>query len=237
MKNDIIRALEKAAGYSFHDAAYAETALSHTSYSRHIGKGLAGSNERMEYLGDALLKSYVARHLFMEYPEDDEGALSRKSAGAVSGRALANAARFMGLGLIVMLSPQEEATGGRMRQSILAGCFEALIAAIYLDGGIEAAEIFLTRNLLPHIAGELSNSDRDAKSALQEALQGKGHAAPVYRMVSRTGPDHAPRFLVEALDEGEAIGRGSGSSLKEAEQSAALDALGKPGPDQSIRED
>lgn len=227
MKEEIIRALEKAAGYGFHDAAYAETALSHTSYSRHIGKGLAGSNERMEYLGDALLKSYVARHLFMEYPEDDEGVLSRKSARAVSGRALANAARFMGLGLIVMLSPQEEATGGRMRQSILAGCFEALIAAIYLDGGIDAAEGFLSRNLLPYIAGELSNSDRDAKSALQEALQGKGRPIPVYRTVSRSGPDHAPCFLVEAMDGSEAIGMGSGTSLKEAEQAAAQDALKK----------
>ena len=227
MKNDIIRALEKAAGYSFHDAAYAETALSHTSYSRHIGKGLAGSNERMEYLGDALLKSYVARHLFTEYPEDDEGALSRKSARAVSGRALANAARFMGLGLIMMLSPQEEATGGRMRQSILAGCFEALIAAIYLDGGIDAAEGFLSRNLLPNIKGELSNSDRDAKSALQEALQGKGRPIPVYRTVSRSGPDHAPCFMVEAMDGSEPIGSGSGDSLKEAEQAAARDALKK----------
>ncbi len=227
MKEDIIRALEKAAGYSFHDAAYAETALSHTSYSRHIGKGLAGSNERMEYLGDALLKSYVARHLFTEYPEDDEGALSRKSARAVSGRALANAARFMGLGLIMMLSPQEEATGGRMRQSILAGCFEALIAAIYLDGGIDAAEGFLSRNLLPNIKGELSNSDRDAKSALQEALQGKGRPIPVYRTVSRSGPDHAPCFMVEAMDGSEPIGSGSGASLKEAEQAAAQDALKK----------
>ncbi len=227
MKNDIIRALEKAAGYSFHDAAYAETALSHTSYSRHVGKGLEGSNERMEYLGDALLKSYIARHLFMEYPEDDEGALSRKSARAVSGRALANAARIMGLGLIVMLSPQEEATGGRMRQSILAGCFEALIAAIYLDGGMEPAEDFLASNLLPHIAGELSNSDRDAKSALQEALQANGHPTPVYRMVGRTGPDHAPCFIVEAMDADEAIGRGSGTSLKEAEQEAAQDALSR----------
>ena len=227
MKEDIIRALEKAAGYSFHDAAYAEKALSHTSYSRHIGKGLAGSNERMEYLGDALLKSYVARHLFTEYPEDDEGTLSRKSARAVSGRALANAARFMGLGLIMMLSPQEEATGGRMRQSILAGCFEALIAAIYLDGGIDAAEGFLSRNLLPNIKGELSNSDRDAKSALQEALQGKGRPIPVYRTVSRSGPDHAPCFMVEAMDGSEPIGSGSGASLKEAEQAAAKDALKK----------
>lgn len=227
MKNDIIRALEKAAGYSFHDPVYAETAISHTSYSRHMGQGLAGSNERMEYLGDALLKSYVARLLFMQYPEDDEGALSRKSARAVSGRALAIAARSMGLGLIVMLSPQEEATGGRMRPSILAGCFEALIAAIYLDGGIEAAEAFLRRNLLPHISGELSNSDRDAKSALQEELQAAGHPAPSYRMIGRTGPDHAPCFLVEALDGDDAIGKGSGSNLKEAEQAAAQDALNR----------
>ena len=174
-----------------------------------------------------MLKSYVARHLFTEYPEDDEGALSRKSARAVSGRALANAARFMGLGLIMMLSPQEEATGGRMRQSILAGCFEALIAAIYLDGGIDAAEEFLSRNLLPYIKGELSNSDRDAKSALQEALQGKGHPIPVYRTVSRSGPDHAPCFMVEAMDGSEPIGSGSGASLKEAEQAAARDALKK----------
>lgn len=227
VREDIIRALEKAAGYIFHDAAHAEMALSHTSYSRHIGKGLAGSNERMEYLGDALRHTTSARHLFTEYPEDDEGALSRKSARAVSGRALANAARSMGLGLLVMLSPQEEATGGRMRQSILAGCFEALIAAIYLDGGTDAAEGFLASNLLPHIAGDLSNSDRDAKSALQEALQGKGRPAPEYRMVSRTGPDHAPSFIVEALAEEVPIGRGSGSSLKEAEQAAAQDALNR----------
>lgn len=224
---EIIRALEKAAGYSFHVAAHAEMALSHTSYSRHIGKGQAGSNERMEYLGDALLKSYVARHLFTEYPEDDEGALSRKSARAVSGRALANAAKSMGLGLLVMLSPQEEASGGRMRQRILAGCFEAVIAAVYLDGGNKAAEGFLSRNLMPHIAEDLSNSERDAKSALQEDLQGKGRQAPIYRMVSRTGPDHAPSFIVEALDEDVPIGRGSGSSLKEAEQAAAQDALSK----------
>lgn len=225
MKDEIIKSLEKAAGYSFNDYELAKRALSHTSYSRHMGMGLLCSNERLEYLGDALLKSYIARHLFSEFPDDNEGVLSRKSAKAVSGRALAKSAQEMGLGLLVMLSPQEEATGGRMRPRTLAGCFEALIAAIFLDGGLNKMEEFLGRNLMPSIREEIASSDRDPKSALQELLQGLGRPAPTYKVARRDGPDHAPVFEVVAYDQEKEIGKGSGSSMKEAEQAAAEDAI------------
>jgi ribonuclease-3 len=221
---DIIKSLEKSAGYTFIDRTLAERALSHTSYAHSTGSGRQASNERLEYLGDALLKAYVARHLFLSFPEDEEGALSRKSAKALSGKALAKAAKNMGLNLIMLLSPQEEATGGRQKARSLAGCFEALTAAVFLDGGQLAMETFLLEKLEPSIEEELTNSERDPKSALQELLQGAGHALPEYVLKERSGPDHAPSFLVEVFDVDKQIGIGVGKSIKEAEQAAATDA-------------
>ena len=222
---EIMESLQKSSGYRFVDIALAQRAISHTSYAHAMGLGRHESNERLEYLGDALLKAYVARHLFLSYPDDEEGTLSRKSARALSGLALAKAAKGMGLNLIMMLSPQEEASGGRQKARNLAGCFEALTAAVYLDGGIEAMESFLDSRLKASIGEELANSDRDPKSALQELLQGKGRPLPGYFVTDKSGPDHSPIFTVEVTDSNRVIGRGKGNSIKDAEQEAASDAL------------
>ncbi|HNV35122.1 MAG TPA: ribonuclease III [Bacillota bacterium] len=223
----LVGSLEKSSGYCFSDKSLAERAITHTSYAYQKGLGRQASNERLEYLGDALLKAYIARHLYLSYPEDEEGALSTKSSNALSGASLAKAARQMGLNLIMRMSAQEEASGGRHKPRNLAGCFEALVAAIYLDGGFDPMDDFLERVLIPAVTEELESSQRDPKSTLQEMLQGSGRGLPEYVVEGRTGPDHNPVFYVMVTEAGRELGRGSGSSIKEAEQKAASDAISR----------
>lgn len=226
----LIGSLERSSGYCFKDKSLAERAITHTSFSNYKGLGRLQSNERLEYLGDALLKAYVARHLYISYPDEFEGALSTKSASALSGASLAKAARGMGLNLIMRMSPQEEASGGRQKDRNLSGCYEALAAAIYLDGGHEELDAFLGRTLAHTVLNYLENIEKDPKSCLQEILQGRGAGLPEYAVEGRTGPDHNPTFYVVVTESGRLLGRGSGRSIKEAEQNAASEAIAKEAP-------
>lgn len=221
----LIGSLERSSGYCFKDKTLAERAITHTSYSNQKGLDRLQSNERLEYLGDALLKAYVARHLYISYPDEFEGSLSTKSASALSGTSLAKAARAMGLNLIMRMSPQEESSGGRQKNRNLSGCYEALVAAIYLDGGSEEMDSFLERTLIHTVLDELIDLEKDAKSSLQELLQGRGAGLPDYSVEARSGPDHSPTFFVVVTESGRVLGRGMGRNIKEAEQDAASEAI------------
>jgi ribonuclease-3 len=215
-------ALEERLGHTFQDKALLERALTHASAA-------GGSNERLEFLGDRVLGLVVAAKLYALYPEDAEGVLALKLNALVRKEACAAAAKAAGLPEHLILAGSEANSGGRRKAVILAGACEAVIAALYLDGGMEAAERFIARYW--HDAfGALSRDMRDAKTALQEWAQGRAdRIAPVYRLVRRDGPDHAPRFVVEVSAGGEPPETGEGSSKREAEQSAAAAMLTKLG--------
>lgn len=210
-----MRDLETRLGYTFKDPDLLKRALTHASVST------AGSNERLEFLGDRVLGLVIAQKLHQLYPDDPEGILALKLNALVRSEACALAAEKAGLGDYLILANSEIASGGRKKAAILAGACEAVIAALYLDGGFAVARDFIERNWQEQYAG-LNRDMRDAKTALQEWAQSKkGGAAPIYRLVKREGPDHAPRFLIEVNVAGQAPATGEGSSKREAEQAAA----------------
>jgi ribonuclease-3 len=192
-----------------------ETALTHSSYANETG---AEHNERLEFLGDAILGFITAEELYAKTPAMPEGELTKLRAGYVCESSLAAAARRLGIGERLRLGRGEKAGGGGARDSILADAFEAVLAATYLDGGIGPCREMVKKAVLDHPpAGPV----RDAKSRLQEVLQGQGNPAPEYRTVSESGPDHRKEFTVEAMIGGVAAARGSGRSKKAAEMDAA----------------
>jgi ribonuclease-3 len=216
-------ALEERLGHSFKDPGLLEQALTHASADS------AASNERLEFLGDRVLGLVIADKLHRLFPEDPEGMLALKLNALVRKEACALAAEAAGLPDHLILANSESGSGGRKKAVILAGACEAVIAALYLDGGMEAARQFIERYWANSIAG-LHSDMRDAKTALQEWAQGRaGRAAPTYRLVKRDGPDHAPRFIVEVSVEGEAPEAGEGGSKREAEQAAAAAMLRRQG--------
>jgi ribonuclease III len=183
-------------------------------------------NERMEFLGDAVLNLLVGEMLMHAHPQASEGLLSQMRAALVNGEVLAEEAERLGLGEALRLGRGEERTGGRKKASILADAFEAVVAAAYLDGGLEVAAGLVRRCLAERIAGIMTEAlGVDSKSRLQEHLQAMGHGLPEYRLVDSTGPDHDRRFQVEVHDGDALIGAGRGRSKKLAEQNAAADAL------------
>lgn len=205
------------------------SALGETRSSR-IGKAeesVPADNERLEFLGDAVLALLVSEYLHELFPEWSEGQLSRSRARLVNAQSLGTAARRLELGRYLRLSRGEEKTGGRTKPALLADAFEAVIGAIYLDGGLGAARDFLGRTLLE--AAIKTDRERlaetDRKSALQEFLQGRGHAPAHYRVTGESGPDHQKWFQVEVWIEGARLATGQGSTKKEAEQQAANHAL------------
>jgi ribonuclease-3 len=181
----------------------------------------------MEFLGDAVLGFVIADLLFREFPHHDEGHKSKIKASIVSTMSLARLAEAMDLGRFVLLGRGEEKTGGRRKQAILADCYEALIAAIYLDGGIDATRAFIARQFGPLIGASASEASftEDWKSELQEVLQSAGRGLPDYVPVAEEGPAHKRVFVVEVKVGGEALARGEGKSKKAAEQEAAKAAL------------
>jgi ribonuclease-3 len=203
-------------GYDFTDPALLETALTHKSYANER-QGTA-HNERLEFLGDAVLGFLAAERLFHENPGMAEGELTKLRAGYVCEKSLAAASRRLGLGKYLRLGKGERAEGGGARDSILADAFEAVLAAIYLDGGMEPCRVLVNNEVLGRPP---QGPVRDAKSRLQEILQGRGKPAPEYRTVSESGPDHRKSFVVEALIEGSSVSSGEGRSKKEAEMIAA----------------
>jgi ribonuclease-3 len=224
-----VAALETRLGVALADRATALAALTHKSYvNEHRGEGLA-DNERLEFLGDAVIDLAVSHRLMERFPAAREGDLSKMRAAVVDEPGLAAMARALDLGAVLRLGRGEELTGGRGKPSVLADAMEAVVAAVYLEGGLEAVlalvDRFLGEALERAAAGTL---DRDHKTHLQELAQSRLRATPQYRVVAESGPDHAKTFEVEVDLRGEAMGRAAGRSKKEAEQAAArlgLEAL------------
>lgn len=215
--------LEQRLGYTFRDRALLEKALTHSSYANeNRGRGLE-SNERLEFLGDSVLGFITAEYLFSEHKGVPEGELTRLRAYAVCEKSLDVYAREIGLGDYLLLGKGEERTGGRERASVLSDAFEAVIAAIYLDGGMEPAKKFVLRFVRPYV--EAKPVFKDYKTMLQEVTQKNPGETLEYVLVSESGPDHDKHFEVEVHLNSNVIGRGSGPSKKKAEQDAAREAL------------
>ncbi len=218
--------LEQRLGYTFTDRSKLETALTHSSYANESPK-TRHSNERLEFLGDAVLGFCAAKTICRLYPDMPEGGLTRLRAELVCEASLHQVALRLGLGEYIHLGKNEQCNGGRTRTSILADCVEAVIAAIFLDGGLACAERFIEANILCDIRAGRRPARTDYKTQLQELLQRSGGAAPVYTIVGESGPDHDKTFTASvALHDG-ATARGEGKSKKEAEQAAARAALEK----------
>src|SRR5690349_675498 len=226
---DEFESLQQAIGYRFRDRGLLEHAMTHTSRANEDVSGGVVDNESLEFLGDALLGFVVADMLFREFPEYDEGQKSKTKAAVVSTATLARQAERLNLGDHLLLGRGEEKTGGRHKQALLADGYEALIAAIYLDGGVEQARAFIAREFAPLVAEvrEGSFSGQDHKSTLQEFLQSRDRPLPQYRLAGTLGPDHRKQFRVEVVVNGDALAEGVGPSKKEAEQEAARRAMEK----------
>ncbi|HMF98699.1 MAG TPA: ribonuclease III [Vicinamibacterales bacterium] len=224
---DEFESLQQAINYRFRDRGLLEHAMTHTSRANEDVSGGVVDNESMEFLGDALLGFVIADMLFREFPDYDEGQKSKAKAAVVSTASLARQAERLQLGDHLLLGRGEEKTGGRRKQALLADGYEALIAAIYLDGGIEHARAFIVREFAPLMGDARSAgvTGQDFKSALQELLQARDLPLPEYRLVSTFGPDHRKQFEIEVVVRGESLAIATGSSKKDAEQEAARSAL------------
>jgi ribonuclease-3 len=218
-------ALESRIGYVFNDKSVLKTALTHSSFANEA-KRRAACNERLEFLGDSVLSLCVSAYLFNEFPDLPEGDLTRLRAAVVSEAPLAEVARTLGIGEFLLLGRGEEVTGGRARASVLADAIEALIGAIYLDAGLEAARTFVIGQLSPVIQSAVKGKGfKDYKTELQELLQQGELQSLEYVIVNEEGPDHYKSFTAQVLKDGKVIGEGEGRSKKEAEQQAAHKAL------------
>ena len=227
---DEFDALQQAIGYRFRDRGLLEHAMTHTSRANEDVSGGVHDNESMEFLGDAVVGFVIADVLFREFPNFYEGEKSKTKAALVSTATLARQAERLNLGEHLLLGRGEEKTGGRRKQALLADGYEALIAAIYLDGGIEHVRAFIVREFAPLFADVQQHGvagSQDYKSALQELLQARDQPLPEYRLVGTMGPDHRKLFQVEVVVNGEALAESTGPSKKEAEQDAARAALDK----------
>jgi ribonuclease-3 len=219
--------LEHRLGHRFRDASLLEAALTHRSHAHEQRSETAVHYERLEFLGDALLGFLVSEALYRADPGASEGVLSRRRQSLVRASTLAEIAARLGFGDVVRLGRGEEQSGGRKRPALLADTFEAVLGAIYLDGGLRKARSFVRRELGGSVT-ERSRTDgasEDFKTALQELVQSRLRQTPHYRIVSTTGPDHALRFEIEVLVEDRVLGTGTGPSRKHAEQQAARQAL------------
>lgn len=217
------RELMNTIGYTFADPALLYEALTHSSYANE-GKRQLQSNERLEFLGDSVLGMIAANHLFSS-DKSQEGELTKLRASIVCEQALSSYSRELGLGEYLMLGKGERMNGGKDRPSILADAFEALLAAIYLDGGMEAAREFALPFLIKEIASQRRRHFKDYKTQLQEIVQQVPEERVEYVLVGESGPDHCKRFTVEVHLNSNVIGKGVGKSKKEAEQLAAKEAL------------
>jgi ribonuclease-3 len=218
--------LESALRHTFRDRQRLQEALTHaSSLNERKGSEPRGDNERLEFLGDAVLDLIISESLIQRYPEATEGALSKMRARLVSETALARVARRLGLGRFLRLGRGEELSGGREKSSLLADAFEAVVAAVYHDGGFEAARRCVLTLLEPELAAELVSGAVDYKTQLQEHCQQLFGQLPLYRVTRESGPDHRKVFQVELMINGRCYGDGTGKSKKEAEQQAAKMAL------------
>lgn len=216
--------LEKAIGYRFKNIALLQNALTHSSYANERFHDSLRSNERLEFLGDSILGMVTAEYLYRNFPNRPEGELSRMRADMVCEKSLARIAERINLGKHLLLGNGEEQNGGRNRDSILADAVESVIAACFLDGGMEPARAFINSFVLTEVpVRKMHNADY--KTALQETIQQKKNQTLTYVLVAERGPDHDKWFEVEVQLNGKLLGKGSGSSKKRAEQDAARVAL------------
>ena len=217
--------LEKVLRYDFRNPQHLQTSLSHRSYCNTLTPR-PQSNERLEFLGDAILNAVVTDYLYRRYPECEEGQLSQMKSLVVSAKVLEICARQWDLGQFILLSKSEEKSGGRKRQSILADAYEAVLGAIFLDGGYPAATRLIRATLFQIMDEVLADEDlANYKSLLLEFTQGKGFGVPAYEVVKVSGPEHRKNFVVAVKLQGREWGRGVGPSKKAAEQSGARMAL------------
>lgn len=222
----MLKDLEAVIGYHFHNISLLQNALTHSSYANERWHNSLLSNERLEFLGDSVLGMLVAEYLYRNFPNRPEGELTRMRADMVCEQTLAAAAERIGLGTHLLLGHGEEQGGGRTRSSILADAMESVIAACFLDGGLEAAARFVKRFILVEVPVSRPHN-MDYKTALQELVQQKKNQTLTYTLVGQSGPDHDKVFDVEVCLNGETVGSGSGSSKKRAEQMAAKSAMEK----------
>ena len=220
----MIKDLEAAIGYQFRNITLLQNALAHSSYANERWHDSLKSNERLEFLGDSILGMVVAEYLYRNFPDRPEGELTRMRADMVCETSLAAVADKIGLGDHLMLGHGEERFGGRKRASILADAVESVIAASFLDGGMDAAKAFIARFVLTEVpVKQLHNADY--KTALQELVQQKKAQVLTYALIGESGPDHDKEFRVQVSLNGMPIGEGTGRSKKRAEQDAAHNAL------------
>lgn len=216
--------LEERLGYKFNNINLLKNALTHSSYANEVRGGFS-SNERLEFLGDSVLSIVVSDYIYRHYPNMPEGELTKLRASLVCEKSLCTFSRELELGNYLMLGKGEEKGGGRERDSILADAFEAVLAAIYLDGGMEPAK----RHVMNFVLRELQHTDdevfKDYKTALQEIIQRNPEETVSYILTGESGPDHDKEFTVEVRLNSNVIGKGTGKNKKRAEQMAAKEAL------------
>lgn len=216
--------LEQKLNYKFNNKKLLQNALTHSSYANEVRNGIT-SNERLEFLGDSVLSIIVAEYLFLHYKNIPEGELTKLRASLVCEKTLCKFSRELELGKFLKLGKGEDKGGGRERDSILADAFEALLAAIYLDGGMEVATNHVLRFVVPEIEDKNQHTFKDYKTALQEIIQRNPEEYVTYVLKGESGPDHDKVFEVEVHLNSNVIGRGKGKNKKQAEQMAAKQAL------------
>lgn len=214
---------EKILGHCFDNKGLVEAALTHPSAAE--GKSASVSYERLEFLGDSLLGAIVAANLYAKFPDMDEGELTHLKISLVSGEMLSEVAGKLGLAPLIVLGESERGTNSRGMHSALEDVFEALVGALYLDAGIEAAKDFVNETLVPLATRELAVQTVNPKSRLQEVTQRDLHCAPEYKLVSEDGPAHDPTFTSVVFVQGARVGKGSGHTKKASENAAAASAL------------
>ena len=217
--------LQEKLNYTFQNHALLTNALTHSSYANENRACGMDSNERLEFLGDSVLGLTVADYLFRNYPELPEGKMTRVRAELVCEHTLHEVACALNLGNYIRLGKGEEHTGGRQRTSILADCVEAIVAAMYLDGGMEPARAFIYTYILSGLKEMPAGHNTDYKTELQELVQQENGRKLSYELVGSSGPDHRKTFTVQVSVDGKVLGKGEGHTKKEAEQTAAMYAL------------
>jgi ribonuclease-3 len=218
-----INRIQDIIGYHFKDPDLIRSAITHPSAVE--GQPVSASYERLEFLGDSVVGLIVADELFRQFPDIDEGGLTRLKVSLISGESLSQAASERGFEEVLILGPSERGTAARGMHSALENVYEAVVGAMYLDGGMEVARRWVVDTLKPHLAPWRSQAPENPKSLLQEMTQADLHETPRYQLVSEEGPAHAPTFVCECIVGEDVVGVGNGSSKKEAESSAAAEAL------------
>ncbi len=227
-ENNNVTVLEERINYVFSDKTTILTALTHSSYANEKKAKKLKYNERIEFLGDSVLSLTISEHLYRKYPDLPEGELTVTRSKIVCETSLSKCAADIGLGELLLLGKGEELSGGRSKSSILSDAYEALIGAIYIDGGFDTAKNFILKNMDEVIKNSMQGKlFYDYKTQLQEKIQQKGEQQIVYEVVDEKGPDHNKTFITQVKINNVVCGQGSGRSKKESEQNAAKDALDK----------